>query len=134
MAGIAALTMTVICVGPANSEPKDDPIAWITQYENDAAAADLAGDVSFYQKNLADDWSDGMSNGQFQNKKELISDLTDKSRNITFHETLADMKVRAYGNTGLATYTETYEAMIAGNHVARTIITSDTFAKIGGQW
>jgi hypothetical protein len=63
VAGIAAQTMTVISAGSANSEPKDDPIAWTIQYENDAAAADLAGDVSFYQKNLTDFWSDGASNG-----------------------------------------------------------------------
>jgi hypothetical protein len=42
VAGIAALTMTMISAGSANSEPKDDPVAWIIQYENDAAAADLA--------------------------------------------------------------------------------------------
>jgi Domain of unknown function (DUF4440) len=132
--GIGALAMTAICAGPANSEPKDDPIAWITQYEHDAAAADLAGDVSFYQKNLADDWSDGMSNGQFQTKKELISDLTDKAHNITFHETLANMKVRLYGGTAIATYTETYDALTGGKRVTKTIITTDTFVKIGEQW
>ena len=96
IAGVTALAMTVISAGPANSAPKDDAIAWITRYESDAAAADLAGDFSFYQKNLTDDWSDGMSNGQFQTKKELISDLTDKAHNITFHETLANMKIRVY--------------------------------------
>jgi nucleoid-associated protein YgaU len=134
VAGIAALTMTVISSGSANSEPKDDPIAWITQYENDAAAADLAGDVSFYQKNLTDDWSDGMSNGQFQTKKELISDLTDKEHNITFRETLANIKVRVYGDAAVATYTETYDALTSGKRVAKTIITTDTFVKVGGRW
>jgi hypothetical protein len=103
IAGMVALTMTVISAGSANSEPKDDPIAWIIQYENDAAAADLAGDVSFYQKNLKDDWSDGMSNGQFQTKKELISDLTDKAHNITFHETLANMKFECMATLPLRT-------------------------------
>jgi Domain of unknown function (DUF4440) len=134
VAGIAALTMTVISARPANSELKDDPIAWITQYEHDAAAADLAGDVSFYQKNLMDDWSDGMSNGQFQTKEELISDLTDKAHNITFHETLANMKVRVYGGTAVATYTERYDALMSGKRVAKTIITTDTFVKLGEQW
>ena len=119
IAGVAALAMTMISATPANSEPKDDPIAWITQYENDAATADLAGDVSFYQKNLTDDWSDGMSNGQFQTKKELISDLTDKAHNITFHETPANMKVRVYGDTAVATYTETYDALTSDKRVAK---------------
>jgi hypothetical protein len=50
IAGVAALAMTMISARPANSEPKDDPIAWITQYEHEAAAADLAGDISIYQK------------------------------------------------------------------------------------
>src|ERR1700704_1337117 len=134
VAGIVALAMFVISAGPANSEPKDDPIAWITQYENDAAAADLAGDISFYEKNLTDDWSDGMRNGHFQTKKELISDLTDKAHNITFHETLANMKVRVYGDTAVANYTETYDALTSGKRVAKTIITTDTFVKVGGRW
>lgn len=113
---------------------QEDPATWITQYEHNAAAADLVGDVSFYEKNLADDWSDGMSNGEFQTKKELISDLTDKEHNITFHETLSNIKVRVYGDTAIATYTEMYDALIGGKRVAKTIITTDTFAKIGGQW
>jgi hypothetical protein len=134
IAGVAALAMMMTSAGSATSGPKDDPVAWIVQYENDAAAADLAGDVSFYQKNLADDWSDGMSNGQFQTKKELISDLSDKAHNITFHETLANMKVRVYGDAAVATYTETYDALSSGKGVAKTIITTDTFVKVGGQW
>lgn len=127
--GNAAVTMTVISAGPANSEPKDDPIPWITQYEHEAAA-DLAGDVSFYQKNLADAWSDGMS----KTKKDLISDLTDKANNITFHEMLANLQIRVYGGTAVATYTETYDALTDDKRVAKTIITTDTFVKIGEQW
>jgi len=92
------------------------------------------GDVSFYQKNLADDWSDGMSNGQFQTKKELISALADKAHNATFHETLANLKVRVYGGTVVATYTETYDALTSGKRVAKTIITTDSFVKIAEQW
>jgi hypothetical protein len=111
-----------------------DDVAWITQYEREAAAADLSGDVSFYQKNLADDWTDGMSNGRFQDKKELISDLTDKANNITYHETISNLKVRLYGDTAIATYTEEYDALISGKRVIKTIITTDTFARMGGQW
>ena len=133
LVALAALAGPTLSVG-GTSSVETDPVAWITQYEHDAAAADLAGDFSFYETNLADDWSDGMSNGQFQNKQELISDLTDKAHNITFHETLADLKVRAYGDTAIATYTETYDALMNGRRVAKTIITTDTFAKLRGQW
>jgi hypothetical protein len=47
VAGIAALTSTVISARLANSEPKDDPIAWITQYDNDAAATISPGTFPF---------------------------------------------------------------------------------------
>jgi predicted heme/steroid binding protein len=134
VAGIAALDNGCDLCRATSSEPKDDPVAWIIQYENDAAAADLAGDVSFYQKNLTEDWSDGMSNGQFQTKKDLISDLTDKAHNVTFRETLANMKVRVYGDTAVANYSETYDALTSGKRIAKTIITTDTFVKVGGQW
>ena len=133
LVGLAALAGSTFSVGTKGSvEP--DPVAWITQYEHDAAAADLTGDVSFCEKNLTDDWSDGMSNGQFQQKKDLISDLTDKAHNITLHETLADIKVRVYGDTAVATYTETFDALMNGKRVAKTIITTDTFANIERQW
>ena len=75
-----------------------------------------------------------MSNGRFQDKKELISDLTDKAHNITFHETISDLKVRLYGETAIATYTEMYDALISGKRVSKTIITTDTFVRMGGQW
>jgi hypothetical protein len=130
---VAALTVIAVSARSAYFE-NEDPIMWITQYEHDAAAADLAGDTSFYQRNLADDWSDGMSNGQFQTKKALISDLTDKTRNITLHESLSDIKVRVYGDTAVATYTEEYDALIDGKRVAKTIITTDTFARMGRRW
>jgi hypothetical protein len=134
--GVESYTISWKKIVSANdmTSAQEDPAAWITQYEHDAAAADLVGDVSFYQKNLADDWSDGMSNGKFQTKKELIYDLTDKKQNITYHETLSDIQVRVYGDTAVATYTEMYDALIGGKRVAKTIITTDTFAKIGEQW
>ena len=97
----AALAIAALFANPANSEP-EDPVAVITQWEHDAAAADQAGDISFFQKNLSDDWTDGMSNGKFQSKKDLISDLTGKTHFTMLHETLSDLKVRVYGDTAVA--------------------------------
>jgi hypothetical protein len=67
-------------------------------------------------------------------KKDLISDLTDKAKDLTFHEMLANRKIRVYGGTAVATYTETYDALTGGKRAAKTIITTDTFVKIGEQW
>ena len=117
----------------ANTE-KSDSVAIITKWERDAAAADLAGDVSFYQNGLAQDWTDGMSNGTFQTKAELLADFVDKSKYVTLSESLSDIKVRTYGNTAIATYTEKYVALLDGQRRSRTIITTDTFVKIEDKW
>ncbi len=129
----AVLAIAALFANPANSEP-DDPVAVITQWEHDAAAADQSRDVSFFQKNLADDWTDGMSNGKFQSKKDLISDLTDKTHFTMLHETLSDLKVRAYGDTAVATYSETDDAVTNGERHSITMITTDTFVKTRGEW
>jgi hypothetical protein len=71
---IAAAACSLIVAGTATSGP-EDPVALITRWEQDAARADLAGKKSFYKDGLVDDWSDGMSVGRFQCKKELVSDF-----------------------------------------------------------
>ena len=49
----------------AKKQPKnDDAVAAITQFENDAVKANLAGDASFYEKGYADDWTGGFSGGR----------------------------------------------------------------------
>ena len=118
---------------PAESDT-EDTVALMTRWEQDATAADLAGDVTFYQKGPAEDWSDGMSNGEFQTKSQLISDFKDKSKYTALSESLSDIKVRVYGSTAIATYTERYDAIINGLRRTRTIITTDTFVKIARQW
>ena len=130
--GGVALAIAVLFANPASSEP-EDPVALITQWEHDAASADLSGDASFFQRNLADDWTDGTSDGKFQTKKELISDVTGNPHAV-LGETLSDIKVRVYGNTAIATYTETDEWMTKDGRRAKTMITTDTFVRMGGQW
>ena len=75
-----------------------------------------------------------MSNGKFQSKKDLVSDLTDKTHFTTLHETLSDIKVRVYGNTAIATYSETDDAVINGERRSTSMITTDTFVKMDGRW
>ena len=109
-------------------------IAAIKQWEHDALAADLKGDFAFYERGLSDDWTDGMSTGEFQTKQILVSDLKDPINNITREEHLSEIKVRLYGQTAIATYEETYDALIHGERRAKTIITTDTFVKRDGRW
>jgi hypothetical protein len=42
--------------------------------------------------------------------------------------------VRVYGDTAVATYKDTYDLLIKGEHRAHTIIATDTFVKMDREW
>ena len=49
-------------------------------------------------------------------------------------EKISDLKVRSYGDAAVATYKDTYDAVVQGEHRTRTVIGTDTFVKLGGVW
>ena len=118
----------------AQSGTTADVVAAITNLENDGVKADLAGDATFYQKVLAEDWTRGDSDGTFYTKAELLKLMADTKNIKTNSEKLSELKVRVYGNTAEATYKDTYDILIKGEHRAHTIIATDTFVKIGSEW
>jgi|SRR5690348_7674682 hypothetical protein len=127
---LATLTVTL-----AQTGGKSDAVAAITKLENDAVKADLANDKAFYEKVLADDWTGGDSGGMWFTKADTLKMMDDPQNNKMNSEKISDLKVRVYGgNTAVATYKDTYDSMIKGEHRARTVIGTDTFVKIGGEW
>ena len=123
-----------LSVTRAQTMAQTDIVTAISNLENDAVKADLAGDAAFYQKILAEDWTRGDSDGTFYTKAELLKLMVDTKNIKTNSEKLSELKVRAYGNTAEATYKDTYDILIKGEHRAHTIIATDTFVKMGGEW
>lgn len=123
-------------IAVAKSKPtNDDSIAAITKLENDAVKADLAGDSSFYVKNLADNWTGGFSGGTWNTKESMLADMKDVANNKMNSEEISDLKVRIYSdNTAVATYTTTYDALIRGERRAKTVLSTDTFILQNGEW
>lgn len=111
-----------------------DVVTTISNLENDAVKADLAGDPSYNQKVLAEDWTRGDSDGTFYTKAQILKLIGDKKNFKTNSEEISELKVRVYGNTAVATYKDTYDILIMGERRAHTIIATDTFAKIGDDW
>ena len=128
-----ALAISAATLRRAAAADEDGKSA-ITKFENDEVKADLAGDKSFYGKNLASDWSGGDSSGKWFGKTDVLKMLDDPKNNKYNSEKLSDMKVRTYGDTAIATYKDTYDAFVEGEHRVRTVISTDTFAKQGGVW
>ena len=123
-----------LSVTQAQTGAKVDVATTISNLENDGVKADLAGDPAFYQKVLAEDWTRGDSDGTYYTKAELLKLMADTKNIKTNSEKLSELKVRVYGNTAVATYKDTYDILIMGEHRAHTIIATDTFVKMGGEW
>lgn len=119
-------------------EADSDPVVDTTALVTDAAKADNSGDISFYEKNLADDWTGVDSSGFRYTKKSFLNELSDTENNNTNSEQISDLLVRPYGvpnvDTAVATYRSSYDALVRGQHRSRTLISTDTFVKRSGQW
>jgi hypothetical protein len=118
----------------AQTVSKADGVTAISNLENNGVKADLAGDTAFYQEALAEDWTRGDSDGTFYTKAEVMKLMADAKDFKTNSEKLSELKVRVYGNTAVATYKDTYDILFKGEHRAHTIIATDTFVKMGGEW
>ena len=113
----------------------DAAIAAITQFENDAVKADLAGDSTFFEKNYAEDWTGGFSGGTWTTKQSILADAKDTANNKMNSEAISDLKVRIYHNDiAIATYTDTYDGMVRGEHRVKTVLSTDTFVRENGVW
>jgi hypothetical protein len=130
---IAAL-LAGLGVMRAQTGANADAAAAVSKLENDAIKADLANDKAFYQKVLAEDWTGGDSEGTWFAKADILKMMDDPQHNKTNSEKLSELKVRVYGNTAVATYKDTYDMMMTGQHRASTVIGTDTFVKMGGEW
>jgi hypothetical protein len=118
----------------AQSGGSASAVAAVTKIENDGVKADLANDKAFYEKVLVDDWTGADSDGVWYTKAEVLKLSDDPKNNKTNSEKLSDLKVRVYGNAAVATYKDTYDSVLKGEHRSRTVIGTDTFVKIGGEW
>jgi hypothetical protein len=137
---ILATSLIVIAqfarMSPAQAQNvgKSDIVSTISNLENDAVKADLEGDAAFYRKVLAEDWSRGDSDGTFYTKAQMLELMSDAKNIKISSEKLSELKVRVYGDTAEATYKDTYDLVIKGERRAHTIIATDTFVKMGGEW
>jgi hypothetical protein len=134
---IYAVLATVVALIPmrlVRAQSSSDTVAAITKLEEDGVKADLAGDRSWTEKTLADDWIGCDSNGKWFTKAEVLKMMADTKNNKYNSEKMSDLKVRVYGNTAVATYKDTYDALVEGQHRARSILGTDVWVKMGSDW
>ena len=132
----AALVVVVAMAAmrTVRAQMSGDTVAAITKLENDSVKADLASDQTWVQKYMADDWMGGDSDGKWYTKADLLKMMGDSANNNFSSEANSNLMVRVYGNTAVANYTDTYDAVVAGEHRTRTILATDVWVMIGGEW
>ena len=134
-----AVAVSVSLLGaftPLNAQTRkgnSGAVAAITQLENENAKASLGNPREFLQKNLADDFVGGTSFGKWETKADMLKD-TENPENKTKSMSVSDLKVSAYGTTGIARYTLAYDDMHNGEHRARTVFCTDTWIEKSGAW
>ena len=96
--------------------------------------AQTSNDAKFMEANLADVYVEGTSFGTWIPKAQLIKDANDPANNKFTKADVTDLQTEVVGNVGVARFKESYDAMIEGQHRARTIICSMTAEKQGGSW
>ena len=135
-----ALALTVTAVAPpldsaqGQKATDSDAVAAITKLENQAIKAQLANDAAFFEKFLATDFTGGTSFGTWDTKSSMLADMKDAKNNKTNSQNLSDLKVRVHGDLAVATYSSTYDAVIRGQHRARTVLCTDVFQQQNGSW
>ena len=60
--------------------------------------------------------------------------MKDTANNKMNSEEISNLQIRVYDDTAIATYTDTYDAMIRGEHRAKTVLSTDTFVRQDGAW
>jgi ketosteroid isomerase-like protein len=137
---VCALALTVTAAAPTlvssqgQKATDSDAVAAVTKIENDAIKAVLANDSSFYEKFLASDFTGGTSRGTWDTKPSILADMKDPKNNKTNSQNLSDLKVRVHGDLAVATYSTTYDAVIRGQHYARTVLCTDVLQQQNGGW
>jgi hypothetical protein len=138
MKKILAISFCAVCLSLAGvakthsggSDSKASFDKWVEQ----ANKAQTANDAKWMEANLASGYVEGTSFGTWIPKGQLIKDANDPANNKFTKSDFSEVQSEVVGNVGLARFKESYDAVIEGQHRARTIICSTTALKEGGSW
>ena len=114
---------------PQTQKSGSDAVAEVTRLQQESVKADLANDPSFVKQHYAEDYTGGSSWGTWDTKASVLKDMSDPQANKTNKEEMSDLKVRAYGNTVIVNFKETYDSLYHGEHRARSVMCTDTWVK-----
>jgi ketosteroid isomerase-like protein len=105
----------------------------ITALIEQARKADLAADRSFYERTLTDDFSFGVSTGEWESKKSKLAYLGSATHAVK-SEVISDLRVRVHGTAAIATFTATIDGSWENKPFHVTAIITQTWVKDASGW
>lgn len=133
-----AISLCAVCLCgagfAAQKHSADSAKASFEKFVNESNKAQNSNDAKWMEAHLADVYVEGTSFGTWITKSQLIKDANDPANNKFNKADISDVQTEVLGNVGLARFKESYDAMIEGQHRARTIICSMTAEREGSGW
>lgn len=105
----------------------------ITALIEQARKADLAADRAFYERTLTDDFSFGISTGEWESKQSKLAYLG-SDRHEANSEAISDLRVRVHGTAAIATFTVTIDGSWMKEPFHVTAIMTQTWVKEASGW
>ncbi|MGC1371757.1 MAG: DUF4440 domain-containing protein [Candidatus Sulfotelmatobacter sp.] len=136
MKKLLAISLCAACLSVAGiaAQKSSASKASFDKFVDEANKAQTANDAKWMEANLASAYVEGTSFGTWIPKAELIKDANDPANNKFTKSDITDVQTEVVGNVGLARFKESYDAVIEGQHRARTIICSMTAVKQASGW
>jgi hypothetical protein len=129
---VCALCLSAALVGA--QKKGSDSKASFEKFVEAANKAETNNDGKWMEANLSSAYVEGTSFGVWIPKAQLIKDANDPANNKFTKSDVSDMQSEVVGNVGLARFKESYDAVIEGQHRARTVICSMTAVKESSGW
>jgi len=118
---------------PAKANPSTTDLKQMfTKLENEWAKADNSKDTKVLDRILADDWTYLGATG-VATKAQHLADLKSGGGGLEF-ETLADIKVRVFGDTAVVTGSAEQKSSNKENDTSGHYLWTDVFVKRNGRW
>ena len=111
-----------------------DSKASFDKFVQEANKAQTDNDAKWLEANLSSAYVEGTSFGTWIPKSQLIKDANDPGNNKFTKSDISDVQTEVVGSVGLARFKESYDAVIEGQHRARTVICSMTAVKEASGW
>jgi ketosteroid isomerase-like protein len=105
----------------------------LTALIEQARKADLAADRSFYERTLTDDFSFGISTGEWESKQSKLAYLGSDRHKVN-SEAISDLRVRVHGTAAIATFTVTIDGSWMKEPFHVTAIMTQTWVKEASGW